>query len=131
MAGSKWLSMVNACSQDQRGFGLTESVIAVAILGVTVVAFVTALSTGMLAVGEQDREVVAQSLVRSQLEYTKSYPYDSEATTYPVVATSANYTISVAVSPVPNTDADIQKITVIVSHGAEEILTVADYKVNR
>jgi len=122
---------VKTCFQYQRGLGLTESVVAIAILGVTVVAFVVALSTGMLAVGEQDREVVAQSLVRSQLEYTKSYAYDSEATTYPLVDTPADYTISVAVGSVPDTDTDIQKVTVIVSHEEEDILTVADYKVNR
>ena len=81
--------------------------------------------------GEHKQEVVAQSLVRSQLEYTKSYPYDPAATTYPTVAVPADYSISVAVSSVPETDTDIQKITVIVSREEQDILTVADYKVNR
>ena len=127
----RWLPRVKACLQDQRGLGLAESVVAVAILGVSVVAFVVALSAGMLAVGEQGREVVAQSLVRSQLEYTKSYPYDAEVTTYPLVAAPAGYAVSVAVGSVPDTDTDIQMITVVVSHEGEDILTVADYKVNR
>ena len=95
------------------------------------VAFVVALSAGSLAVGEHKQEVVAQSLVRSQLEYTKSYTYDPAATTYPTVAVPADYSISVAVSSVPETDTDIQKITVIVSREEQDILTVADYKVNR
>jgi len=125
------LARLKACFQDQRGLGLAESVVAVAILGVAGVAFVVALSAGSLAVGEHNQEVVAQSLVRSQLEYTKSYPYDPAAITYPTVAVPADYSISVAVSSVPETDTDIQKITVIVSREEQDILTVADYKVNR
>ena len=95
------------------------------------VAFVVALSAGSIAVGEQDKAVVAQSLAQTQLEYTKSYPYDSEATTYPTVDTPEGYTISVGVASLPDTDTDIQKITVTVSRESETIMTVADYKVNR
>lgn len=125
------LARVKAFFRDQRGLGLAESVVAVAILGVAGVVFVVALSAGSLAVGEHKKEVVAQRLVRSQLEYTKGYPYDPEATTYPMVTVPADYSMSVMVSSVPGTDADIQKITVIVSREGEDLLTVADYKVNR
>jgi len=117
--------------QDQRGLGLVETLVAVAVLGTSVVAFVVALSAGSIAVGEQDEAVVTQSLVRTQLEYTKSYPYDPEATTYPAVETPEGYAISIGVASIPDTDADIQKITVIVSRESETIMTVADYKVNR
>jgi type II secretory pathway pseudopilin PulG len=115
----------------QKGLGLVETLVAVAILGTSVVAFVAALSAGSIAVGEQDEKVVAQSLAQTQLEYTKSYPYDPEATTYPTVDTPESYVISVDVASIPDTDADIQKITVIISRDSETILTVEDYKVNR
>ena len=118
-------------AQDQTGLGLVETLVAVAILGTSVVAFVAALSAGSIAVGEQSAAVVAQSLVQTQLEYTKSYPYDPGATTYPAVDSPEGYTISVGVASVPDTDTDIQKITVIISRESENILTVADYKVNR
>ena len=108
-----------------------ETLVAVAILGTSVVAFIGALSAGSIAVGEQDEAVVAQCLVRSQMEYTKSYPYSPGATTYPTVGTPAGYSLSVAVSSVPGTDADIQKITVTVSRAGQTLLTVADYKGNR
>jgi len=117
--------------RDERGLGLVESLAAVAVLGVTVVAFVVALSTGSIAVREGDQEAVAQSLVRSQLEYIKNYPYDPAATTYPKVAELEGYDISVEVSPIPDTDTDIQQVTVTISRDGEEILTVEDYKVNR
>ena len=110
---------------------MVESLAAVAVLGVTVVAFVVALSTGSIAVREGDQEAVAQSLVRSQLEYIKNYPYDPAATTYPKVAELEGYDISVEVSPIPDTDTDIQQVTVTISRDGEEILTVEDYKVNR
>ena len=125
------LGKVKAWAQDERGLGLVESLAAVTILGVTVVAFVVALSAGSIAVSEGDQEAVAQSLVRSQLEYIKNYPYVSEATTYPKIAEPEGYNISIEVDPIPDTNADIQKITVTISRDGSEILTIADYKVNR
>jgi len=116
---------------DETGFGLVESLAAVAILGVAVVALVIGLSTGSVTVREGNQEVVAQSLVQTQLEYIKSYPYDPEATTYPTVDAPEGYSISVEVSSVPGTDTDIQKITVTISRDEVAILSVEDYKVNR
>ena len=117
--------------QDQRGLGLVETLVAVAILGTSVVAFVAALSAGSIAVGEQDEKFVVQSLAQTQLEYTKSYPYNPEAATYPTVDTPEDYIISVNVTSIPDTDADIQKITITISRNSENIMTVEDYKVNR
>ena len=127
-----WLRKAKGWVQDQRGVGLVESLVAVAILGVAVVAFVMALSSGAVAVREGNQQVVAQSLARTQLEYIKNYPYDSEATTYPTVDSPEGYTISVEVDDItgPATDDDIQEITVTVSFGDED-LTIEDYKVNR
>ncbi len=118
-------------ARGQKGLGLVETLVAVAILGTSVVAFVVALSAGSIAVTEQDEEVVAQGLAQAQLEYIKSYVYDAGVSTYPAIAAPEGYTISVAVSSVPNTDADIQKITASILRGGENVLTVENYKVNR
>jgi type II secretory pathway pseudopilin PulG len=118
-------------ARGQKGLGLVEALVAVAILGTSVVAFVIALSAGSIAVAEQNEDVVAQGLAQAQLEYTKSYAYDTEASTYPAIATPEGYTISVAVSSVPGTDADIQKITASIIRDGENVLTIEDYKVNR
>ena len=126
----QWFGKLRAL-QDERGLSLVEALIAVAIVGSTAVTFVVALSTGSIAVRESDQEVVAQSLVRSQLEYTKGYPYDPDATTYPTVNATAGYAVSVNVTSTPDTDTDIQKITATISREGEDILTVEDYKVNR
>jgi type II secretory pathway pseudopilin PulG len=118
-------------ARGQGGLGLVETLVAVAILGTAVAAFVTALSAGSIAVGENDAENMAQGLAQSQLEYTKSYAYDSGATTYPAITAPEGYGIAVSVSSVPGTDSDIQKITVTISHEGESVLQVEDYKVDR
>lgn len=118
-------------AREQGGLGLVETLVAVAILGTAVVAFVTALSAGTIAVGEHDEAAVAQGLARTQLEDTKSHPYERGAATYAAVDAPDGYTVAVGVASVPGADADIQKITVTISRGGENILTVADYKVNR
>jgi type II secretory pathway pseudopilin PulG len=117
--------------RDQRGLGLVETLVAVAILGTSVVAFAAGLAAGSISVREQDEIAVSQGLAQSQLEYTKSYAYNTGALTYPTVAAPAGYSIAVAVSAVPGTDTDIQKITVTVSREGRDVITVADYKVNR
>jgi prepilin-type N-terminal cleavage/methylation domain-containing protein len=117
--------------KDERGLTLVESLIAVGIVGVALVAFAVALSTGSIAVWKSDQEVAVQSLARTQMEYIKGYPYDPDATTYPTVNVTDNYSISVAVTSVPDTDTNIQKITANISRDGQVLLTVADYKVNR
>jgi type II secretory pathway pseudopilin PulG len=119
-------------TQRQQGFGLAETLVAVAVLGTSVVAFVVALSTGSLTVNEQDTETRAQCLAQSQMEYIKGYPYAPGASTYPAaLAAPADYSVSVNVSSVPGADANVQKITVSVLRGSQNVFTVSDYKVNR
>jgi len=114
--------------RGEMGFGLVDAVIAVAVAGTTVVAFVAALSTGSLAVNELDEQTVAQRLAVSQLEEIKISSYD---TSYFPVDTPSGYSISVGVSSTPDADVNIQKITVTISRDGEGIFTVANYKVNR
>jgi prepilin-type N-terminal cleavage/methylation domain-containing protein len=125
-----WLGKRRAF-RNEKGLTLVESLITVAIVGVVAVAFVTALSTGSLAVSESDEAVTAQSLARTQMEYIKGYPYDPDATTYPTVNATDDYSIAVSVAAVPDTDNNIQKVTADISRGGQVLLTVAEYKVNR
>ena len=126
----QWPVMVKFLLRDQRGLGLVEAIVATAILGTAVVAFVLALSTGSIAVREQDEQVVAQSLARTQLEYVKFSSYN--ATTYSTVVATEGYAVNVAIGSIPEAgDTDIQKITVTISRESENITTVETYKVNR
>lgn len=115
----------------QTGFGLAETLVAVAILGTAVAAFVVSLSTGSLAVNEQNGETMAQDLAQTQMEYTKNYTYNSGASTYPTVTAPSGYTITVGVSSVSGTDSNIQKVTVNVLQNGASAFSISDYKVNR
>jgi type II secretory pathway pseudopilin PulG len=129
----------------ERGIGLVESLAAVAILGIAATSFVLALSTGAIAVREDDQIVAAQSLAHAQLEYVKNYPYQPLPASYPYVYTydedynpnpvtlPEGYGISVAVGSILQAggDPDIQKITVTISRDGDKLLTVEDYKVRR
>ena len=116
---------------SQKGIGLAETLVAVAILGTSVVAFIVSLWAGSLTVSELDRETVAQGLAQTQMEYTKNYAFVPGAITYPVLTVPPTYSVSVGVLAVPGTDTNIQKITVAVQKDAVSILSVTDYKVNR
>jgi type II secretory pathway pseudopilin PulG len=118
-------------SHGERGITLVESLIAVAVLGGGILTLVLCMSSGALAVNENDRQSVAQGLVRAQLEHTKSYAYDSGASTYPTVSPPSGYSVSVNVTAVPGADSDIQKITATVTYGGAAIMAAEDYKVNR
>ncbi len=113
--------------------GLVEVLVAVAILGMTLVALLAALSTGSIGVTTTDSEVTAANLARSQLEYTRSQPYAEVPTEYATVTPPAGYTVSVQAASIPEpvTDTNIQKITVIVARDGKTLATVEDYKVKR
>src|SRR4030042_4275387 len=112
--------------RGERVLALVESLVAIGILGGSVLTMVLAMSGGALAVRENDVEVTAQGLARTQMEYLKNYPYDAEATTYPAVAAPAGYGISVGVTAVPGANASIQRVTANITRDGAVVMTVAD-----
>ncbi len=122
---SQWLSRFKAL-QAEKGLGLVEALISVAIMSTVITTLVAALSTGSIAVGEAAQEITAQSLARTQLEYIKSLPYNS---TYAKIAEPPGYTLTINVTTTWDHDANIQKITVTVFRAGANILQVEGYKV--
>jgi Tfp pilus assembly protein PilV len=123
----KWLSRLLK-ARSESGVSLVEAAVALAILGGGVLTMILSISGGALAVQENDQEVVAQSLARTQMEYIKNADY---AVAYSTVSAPAGYGIAVGVSAVPGGNANIQKITVNISLDGAVIMTVVNYKVNR
>lgn len=117
---------------NQNGYTLVELLITIVVIATSFTAFAVGLSTGALAVSEDDKEVTAQSLARSQMEYIKYIDYDQNADTYPAIDTPDGYSITVAVADI---DADgnkrIQKVTTNIYKDGVLLLTVVDYKVDR
>jgi type II secretory pathway pseudopilin PulG len=117
--------------KSQKGLGLVETLVAVAVLGTAVVVFILSLSTGTLAVNEQDTETIAQNLAQSQMEYTKNYAFSAGASTYPTITAPSGYGITIGVGTASGGDTNIQKITINILKSGANVLSVAGYKVNR
>jgi Tfp pilus assembly protein PilV len=115
----------------ERGVTLVEAAVAVLLLGGVVLTMVLCLSGGALGARVQDEQATAQGLARSQMEYIKRYTYNPSATTYPKITAPSGYSINVTVGSVPDTDTNIQKITVFIIRNGETLLTLQDYKENR
>jgi len=139
----------------QKGLTLIEVLIAIALLGMIAVPFLTALSTSSEGIIIADEKTTAESLVRSEMEYVKNSPYNSTGFSYDISTTPdeppswdsshaldaryAGYSVNVTGVPIdPDTgealssgDKNIQNITVEVYHGNESVLTTSTYKVER
>jgi prepilin-type N-terminal cleavage/methylation domain-containing protein len=62
---------------SSRGLTMIEVLIAIAILGIISITFLSALSTASLSVSVADERTVAESLARRQMEYAKNQGYNS------------------------------------------------------
>ena len=116
----------------QAGFGLVESLIAVAVLGTTVFMLIGSLTTGALSIGIVQEDIIADNIGRTQMEYTKSLTYHIAPHSYPAVTVIHNgYSVTAEASAIPGKDTNIQKITVTVYHGGERACVLEGFKVNR
>ncbi len=139
----RWIRKFVGSAQDESGFGLVESLVAVALLGTAVITLISTLSTGSLAVSATRDGVVTQALGQSQIAYTKSYPFVSGTNSYPNVgifdatynphpiAVPSGFSIMVTATPTQDNSSSIQRIKAIVSKNGVPILTLEDFKVNR
>ncbi|MBN1693087.1 MAG: hypothetical protein JW845_05980 [Dehalococcoidales bacterium] len=115
----------------QRGLTMLEGLISIGILGAVVILMIFAMSGGALAVNENSEEMTVQSLARNQMEYIKNLAYNSEASTYPTINTPPEYSITVSVTSVPDTNDNIQKVTANFYRNSELLMTISDYKGDR
>jgi type II secretory pathway pseudopilin PulG len=131
MSISNRLSWSRNIVQTESGLGLAELLVAIAILGIAATTLAVALSTGSMSVREAEQETIAQQLAGAQLELIKGANYDSTGTSYPTVSAPGDYVVSYQANSGIYADTDIQGITVTVSRGTTEVLTIEGYKVNR
>jgi type II secretory pathway pseudopilin PulG len=134
--------------QKERGSTLIGQLLALALIGIALVTFVTGLSTSSLGVRVVEQRVSAENLARTQMELVKAAPYSPNPTAvpYPSVSASAvqGYSILTTVTywngstfvsspPGAGDERNLQRIRVEVSTTlqGQRAFVLEDYKGNR
>ncbi|MDD5287984.1 MAG: type II secretion system protein [Dehalococcoidales bacterium] len=117
---------------SQTGTSLLEILVALAILGIVAVAFLSGLATAAKASATADTQSLAESLARSEMEYVKLCAYQIDATQYqvdPALTIPAEWTVLPAsVQTVHETDDGLQQITVTIQHHDNTVFVLKGYK---
>jgi|WetSurMetagenome_2_1015567.scaffolds.fasta_scaffold585502_2 prepilin-type N-terminal cleavage/methylation domain-containing protein len=125
------LKIISRILSGEQGMTLVETLVAIAILGVSVAAFILALSAGSIAVRMQEEDAQAQGLARSQMETIKAAAYDSTGASYSTISAPAGYSLSLSTNSALYSNSNIQKISVTVLHNGASVYALEGYKVDR
>ena len=125
--------------KGEKGFSFIEVVIALAVLGIIAVGFLSGLGTAGKGLMIADERETANNIAEAQMEHIKRQGYNTDEPTpqYPLLTDiPGGYSIGIPMAEYIERDGDpltlddgIQKITITVSHGGKEVLTIEDYKV--
>lgn len=118
----------------ESGTTLLETVVALAVLGIIAVTFLSGLVTSSKATFIVDERATAESLARSQMEWVQSASYNITGY-YPAPIPSGtdyiNYSANITAESLHDPDDGIQKITVTIMRSGEPVFKLEGYKVDR
>ena len=120
--------------KGNKGFAFIETIVALALLGIVAVVFLSSVGTATKATIVTDERVTAESLVRSEVEYIKDCAYQPSATEYlidPTLSIPTGWSVNTTVEALHGTEDGIQKVTVTVQRDGEDKLSACVYKVDR
>ncbi len=128
--------MPNILARREAGIAFIETMVALAILGIVAVTFLSGLATTSRATFISDEQATAESLAQSQMEWVKNASYVYDATEYSPTSIPSdkdyiNYSVIIAAEPLDSPDNGIQKITVAVKHSDKGVIKLEGYKVDR
>ena len=123
-------------SRGESGTTLLEILVALTILGIISVAFLSGLTTTSQAAIISDRRATAESLALSQMESVKQAAYVYEATQYtpiqvPDDVSYTGFSAAIVAEAIESPDDGVQKITVTITRSGEDIYVLQGYKVDR
>ena len=123
-------------NKSESGISFLETLIALAVLGIISVAFLSGLSTTSRAAAISDKRVAAESLARSQMESVKNAAYISEASEYtptqiPSDESYTGFSVTITAEPLASPDDGVQKITVTVLRSGVDFYVLEGYKADR
>ena len=133
----------NKLFHKQKGIGLMETLVTLALLGLIGVALLNGLSTSSKGVVISQENVAAESLASSQVEYIKTQDYipvddyDPETNCYdkidiPADLAGKGYSIDInppetIIAPVLG-PSELQSLEIVVKHNGKGVLTISVYR---
>ncbi len=127
--------MLRLKMRSEKGFSLIEVIVALAIIGVVAVGFLSALTSSSRAAASIDVMDTARTLAQGQIEYIKQQPFQATGVYQAndtLTAEYPGYSVTIPqASAAAQRDTFIQKITIIVSHAGKEVIRLEDFKVKR
>jgi prepilin-type N-terminal cleavage/methylation domain-containing protein len=139
MKGLRKYVRLSRLADGERGFAMVEVLVALALIGLAGVCFLSSLNTVSESTITADVHGTADSLAASQMEYVLSQDYDDTANPPQYAFLSdipENWSVSVQAERLDpendSTDDDdgIQEIFVAVDYGIERVVTLTSRKVN-
>ena len=133
--------------KSEKGFLLIETLVALALMGITAVGLLSGLSTTFRAGMISQERVAAESLAKSQWEYIRAQDYiltadydrndpdkRYELIDIPDELVIKDYAIEIG-TPVaiigPGGEFELQSITIVINCDSKQLLTMSDYRVGR
>jgi type II secretory pathway pseudopilin PulG len=118
--------------KGEKGISLVETIVAVCILAIIGVAFLSALATTSSARATNDEQTSAKILAQAIIEYIKTEDY---APSYTIPQSLFDdfpgYYVDNPVIASNEKNGNIQRITISVTHHNHQVLTLEGYKVDR
>ena len=123
-------------ANSESGATLIETLVALALLGIIAVTFLSGLATTSKASIIADEQATAESLARSQMEWAKRVGYVPDATGYspapiPDGKDYAGYSVAIVAAPLHGLEDGIQKIIITIKHYDKNVIRLEGYKADR